>query len=387
MPASTFSSLACATLDEDPFADADIVLRSHDGQKFRVHEQVIAHASPVLATLISCASSTTSHARTEESPGLTLPYPGLIIDRFLRFIYPSPEPMLKLDDIASILEIAERYQVRSVTRRMGRILLSPEYLQVDSAKVYALASYAGLTEVTRIAAMRTLARPLDAQQLAQMRLLSGAALHRLLQYRMECSMAAADIVRAVTEVPRWVPLQWRRFCFLSECGECVHAGRQRSMLWHRTVHGRVDVPMYWVNYMDGVRAALQEKLDPNVARDQTLVSTAVDEGLQCSRCATKICWDMEEFAESLKEAIDEAIASVKFSPDDHDDESSDTQSEYESPKQRYYLPGYDMRWPLHERFQELYRRGLLQDLGDADTPLDHDEDLFEGRSSNSMSSE
>lgn len=318
----------------EPFnsKDANVILRSSDDVEFRVHRQVLALASPVLAALISrssaasttsfymepsfsrapSASGTSSRAHHRKRPILDLPHASATLDLFLRFIYPVPEPSLTLDDVATLLELAEKYDAQGVTKRMRTHLLLPEHLEHDPTSVYALASHAGMADVVQIAARRTLALSLPARDLAEVRFHSGTALMRLLEYRTECGMAVADVVRVDNAVPWWVLMEWRRLCFLSDCSECAAVATRHNLVWHKVLRGCVDVPRYWVEYMQGVSAALQKRLDPSVARDPALVRPAVEAGLKCSRCAAKIYWDMEEFAKLLEEAIEEAISLVSI---------------------------------------------------------------------------
>ncbi len=222
------------------------------------------------------------------------------------------EPPLTLDDVATLLELAEKYDAQCVTKRMRTHLLLPEHLERDPTSVYALASHVGMADVVQIAARRTLSLALPARDLAEVRFHSGTALMRLLEYRTECGMAVADVVRVDNAVPWWVLMEWRRFCFLSDCSECAAVAPRHNLVWHKVLRGCVDVPRYWVVYMQGVSAALQKKPDPSVARYSALVRPAVEAGLKCARCAPKIYWDMEEFAKLLEEAIEEAISLVSI---------------------------------------------------------------------------
>ena len=73
----------------------------------------------------------------------------------------------------------------------------------------------------------------------------------------------------------------------------------------------MDVPEYWIEYMNAVSAALVERLDPAVARDKELRRQAAEKAAAgCRRCAEKVVWDLEEFGGILEDAIQEAIAGV-----------------------------------------------------------------------------
>ncbi|KAI9061282.1 hypothetical protein FKP32DRAFT_1594627 [Trametes sanguinea] len=345
----------------DPFysKDANVILRTVDDVEFRVHKYLIKLAAPALAALISLApyQTSSSSSRTQRRL-LNLPQTSDVLDTFLRFVYPVEEPSLGLDDIAALLELANRYSASGVIARMRTHLLLPEHLETDPTTVYALASYAGLKHVARTAARRTLAHPTPAQ-LAGVRLLQGTALVQLLQYRKSCTRAAEAVTRAKDAVPSWIQMRWRKFCFLSECGTCT--GERKRLAWNKALHGCVSVSYYWVEYMGGVSMALRDRLDPSIARDPALVLPAVEAGLKCcARCAAKIVWDMEEFSRILEEVLDEAISSVKIEDNEtHDEYSAD---ETMTPRRkRYLLPSYDYTWPFWDTFWALFKRGKLLD--------------------------
>lgn len=302
--------------------EANSILRSSDYVDFRVHRYIIAFASPVLGAFVSSASQlpppSASRRHHQKRPVVELPEPSEVLDMFLRFIYPVSEPSITLDDAAILLEMARRYAAPSVASRMRLHLLRPDILDPNPLRVYALACFGEMEDVARIAARHTLPDPAPSPvQLAEMPMLTGESLVRLLEYRKKCVQAAADVARIASSgkggsdsMPWWIRLQWREFCFLSECGyECSKLPRRR-LKWHRTASGCVDVPEWWVEYMDAVGAALREHLDPGVARTQRLVQPAVEKAMQCQKCSGKVFWDIEKFARILEEAVEEAISAV-----------------------------------------------------------------------------
>ncbi|KAI0365045.1 hypothetical protein BV20DRAFT_1056785 [Pilatotrama ljubarskyi] len=305
----TFSDTRSSTESRraaDPFKskDANVILQTSDHVEFRVHKNVTALASP--ATSASSTASSRSHHKRRL---VDLPQTSAVLDLFLRFTYPTPEPTLALDDIATLLELARKYDTRCVTTRMRAHLLRPNHLEDDPTTVYALASFAGMIDVARIAARYTLSRALPAR-LAEVRLLDGTALVRLLQYRKNSIKAATDVVRREGVVP---------------CAECASALPRCKLAWRRkTLHEAVVAPQYWVDYVHGVKAALQLKLDPSVVRDPALMRPAVESGTGCTRCASKAHWDLDEFADILEEVIEEAISGVKLHLDSDDLDDYDT---------------------------------------------------------------
>ncbi|CDO74331.1 hypothetical protein BN946_scf184850.g3 [Trametes cinnabarina] len=262
----------------DPFysKDANVIVRSVDDVEFRVHKHLLKLAAPTLAALINLTACHTTSRANRTRRLVALPHTGNALDMFLRFVYPVPEPCLALEDIAALLEIAVQYGAAGVTARMRPHLLLPAHLETNPFAVYALASYAGLNKVARIAARRTLAKE-SPGRLAGMRLLQVAAHVRLLQYRQNCMKAAQEVAHAegTGAVPSWIQMRSRRFCFLSQGGTCT--GKRRTLAWTKALHGCASVSESWVDYMAGVRAALHKTLNPSVARDTALVGLEVDD--------------------------------------------------------------------------------------------------------------
>ncbi|KAI0768309.1 hypothetical protein BD413DRAFT_493977 [Trametes elegans] len=386
MSASNDAS-STATCAADPFnsRDAKVILRTSDDVDFRVHKDIVALASPVLAQLIALAprmpppaSSSSNSSRRRSRRLVSIPQTSAAVDLFLRFIYPIAEPEVTLDSIGALLEVAKYFAAASVMHRMRTHLLLPTHLEADPTSVYALASFAGLTDVARAAARHTLAHPIQLE-IAQVKLLPADALVRLLQYRKDCIHAAVAVARADDAVPWWVQLQWRRFCFLSECSNAQCVPRRR-VAWHKTLHEIADVAVYWIEYMKCVQKAVRQKLDPRVARDPVLLRPAMEAGMKCARCAERVQWDMEEFTQLLEEAIEEAINSVQLrvSPGEFDEDADHTGTATLA-KDRYLLPG-DRPWsPLYDhifpgwRMSKMIQQSLIDEAETAGNPVPPDE--------------
>ena len=298
--------------------DADVVLRSSDGVEFRVHKRLMRIASEVLSELISLAQPpssppTSGRNHRKQRPVLDLRDSSENIDLFLRFIYPIPEPTITLNDVYTLLELSNKYSAPNVAQRMRPHLLRPDHLEADPYVIYALANYARMPDVAAVAARHTLPQPIPST-LKLTEMAEGTALVRLLEYRKKCAAAAASVTRIADEhVPWWVQLQWRRFCFLSECWECAKLLPGRVLKWHKKACGTVLVPEYWVEYMAAAGDALGERLDPGVVKDRRLLGPAIESAMRCSKCAAGAWRDVEEFAEILADAVEEAICSVSVS--------------------------------------------------------------------------
>ena len=300
--------------------DANLVLVSSDDVKFRVHRHTISLASSVLSELALAQQVTQPEPskKHRQRPHVLLSEPSDALDLFLRFIYPIPEPpSLPLTSIATVLSLAQRYAAPSVVMRMRAHLMRPEHIDSYPLAVYTLVTSATMpahmVAIARSAARRMLPRELPPGADLTGRLgLSGDALCQLLAYRRTCAAAAAKVVDARQEVPSWIRLEWKRFCFLSECGAGCARMPRSTRSWAKAATGYVVVPEWWLEYMEGVRKALATsgRVDSGVARDPTRVRAAAEKAGGCGKCAGKAVWDLQEFACFLERAIEEAIDSV-----------------------------------------------------------------------------
>ncbi|EJF59655.1 hypothetical protein BD309DRAFT_492868 [Dichomitus squalens] len=348
--------------------DADIVLRSSDGVEFLVHKRLLRIASRVLTQLIPLArmpppSSSSGRRHKKERPVLDLADSSENLDLFLRFIYPILEPSIMLNEVYTILELSTKYDAPSVAQRMRPHLLRPDHLEADPYVIYALATYAHMQDIAAVAARHTLSHPIP-PTLKLTEMAEGTDLVRLLEYRKKCVAAAVSVTRIADDnVPWWVQLQWRRFCFLSECWECAKLLPGRSLKWHRTACGTVRVPDYWVEYMAAAGAALVEKLDPKVAKDRRLLQPAIECAMRCSKCAAAAWKDVEDFAEILAAAVEEAVCSVKFPVQgDEDEYARDDINALMMPPKTNYLSASDRPvWPMFDYFWDTWRKRIPEE--------------------------
>ncbi|PIL29332.1 hypothetical protein GSI_09383 [Ganoderma sinense ZZ0214-1] len=366
----------------DPFncRDADVVLLSSDGVEFKVHKKLIRLGSRVLSELIPLAqpplhppSAPPRHRKQRRV--LRLSDSSDVLDLFLRFLYPIPEPPITLNDVYPLLELATKYGAPSVAARMRPHLLRPDHLAADPYVIYALAAYAGMHDIAAVAARHTLPHPIPST-LKLTEMAEGSALVQLLVYRRRCEAAAKSVATVADDrVPWWVQMQWRRLCFLGECWECAKLLPGRRLRWDRLACGSVVVPEYWVRYMAGVWEALGERLDPGIARDAGLLRPALESAVRCSKCVGRAWWDLEEFAGILADAVEEAIYSVKFSSAVEEDEcvQADASAMTRVPKTNYLWASDRAVWPLFDYYLNVWSKRVVEE-DTSSVILDDDDD-------------
>ncbi|THH32512.1 hypothetical protein EUX98_g1656 [Antrodiella citrinella] len=130
--------------------DADIILRSCDGQQFFVHHIILSLVSPVFRDMFDAmppqpSSSSLQIVDVEES--------FLVLDCLLRICYPVSDPKideLPLEQVEDCLRAAHKYEMGHCTR----VFDSQLYLSTSSKQehMFALACRWNLTEVAEAAA-------------------------------------------------------------------------------------------------------------------------------------------------------------------------------------------------------------------------------------------
>ncbi|EIW53686.1 uncharacterized protein TRAVEDRAFT_133930 [Trametes versicolor FP-101664 SS1] len=294
--------------DDRPYRNSkkgNLIIRSADGVEFYVERAVIAHLSPIFQDMFSIPSPSDAEAK----PVVDVTEPGVVWDALLGFCHFLPsDPFPSLSTIRALLEAARKYRMSAVEEWMRNTLLQSGYAETQALRTYAIACAYGLSDVALVAARGCIGLSDDHGGTKELELITALQYTRLGDFHKRCGSAAALAVSVkINSLPGWLTVHG---AWLGP--ECAAVASRHNLVWHKVLRGCVDVPRYWVEYMQGVSAALQKRLDPSVARDPALVRPAVEAGLKCARCAPKIYWDMEEFAKLLEEAIEEAISLVSI---------------------------------------------------------------------------
>ncbi|KAH9022505.1 hypothetical protein EDB84DRAFT_495565 [Lactarius hengduanensis] len=173
------------------YPDADVVLRSHDFQMFRVPKLYITNSSNVLGELIQAASDT-SDATDSASVQTRLPEVQLfersaILSSLLTFIF-RVNPVLPshIEETMELLSAAQKYEmstvlthIRGFLSRQRPLFISPE----NAFLAYSLAQRYRLREEAIQAARLTLKFTLTIESLEdKLTMMPGAYLHELWKY-------------------------------------------------------------------------------------------------------------------------------------------------------------------------------------------------------------
>ncbi|CDO73316.1 hypothetical protein BN946_scf185008.g78 [Trametes cinnabarina] len=184
-------------------SDADLILRSKDDVDFRVHQMLIAFASPNILQLapriaqIDTLSGLPVHQLDEDS---------VVADAMLRMCYPVDHPRaMDTDVLIDVLEAAGKYRMKKV---MQTIQYSwPTFAEQESLRLYLVAARCGWDEEARAAARRLVQRhdvaSIYAHYVPSMEKMANGPYRRLLLYVIGCSAAASATCELALDSQRY----------------------------------------------------------------------------------------------------------------------------------------------------------------------------------------
>jgi hypothetical protein len=187
LPSNTLTSDEPRALENLLFeySGADIILRSHDSQQFRVPKSYLVNSSPVLDKLIQKTLNTPGDAQGEALlPVVQLPQSGALLHSLLTFVFPvTPLVPSTAEQSMELLSVAQAYQMAStlVHIRASIAQQHPSSTQRDTAlQMYSLAQEYGLRQEALQAAKNILKYPMNVEDMLE--LVQGGPLDALWKY-------------------------------------------------------------------------------------------------------------------------------------------------------------------------------------------------------------
>jgi hypothetical protein len=184
---------------DDP-AQCDLVLESSDHVNFFVYRLLLSLVSPVFKDMFAMPQPV-SESTKESHPVIPVAEDSETLHRILTWCDPRVSPAIgTLEEIQVVLQIADKYCMENVTKRVGETLafglagLCPSGL--GSVRIYAIAVRYNLTVLAHKAAKCSLAakwEDLMSEEVPELAHVPGSALHRLQQYRLACGAVAKKV--------------------------------------------------------------------------------------------------------------------------------------------------------------------------------------------------
>ena len=179
----------------------DMVLRSVDKTNFYVIKQLLRISSPVFEDMCSLNRGNASEKNElhDGLPVVNLPEDGTTLKHLLVQIYPGSqrdEEVLESEVFIKVAMAAQKYDMQSVDARMKKWFASSRFMHDDPLRAYAIAVHLRWDSVSKTAAMNTLNKPFrDLHYASELRYLSAAGYHKLLEYRFKCENAVAEALK------------------------------------------------------------------------------------------------------------------------------------------------------------------------------------------------
>jgi len=261
--------------------DADVILRSDDARPtdFRVHRCILLAGSPFFQTVFSLPQPKCEND-DEPVPVLDVAETSAILDPFLRFLYPVPDPEVPtLDVLVPLMNTASKYDMTSVMDRLRVLLVSPAFLETAPVRVFAIASRFDLEEEAKIASKYTLrVRVLDAPLCEDLRHISAFSYHRLLDLHRKRGEAARQALCAPPEDLR--------------CFQCNGSPRYNA----------VAPPRWWAEFATRAGEELRSRPTTEVIFTLKFLMQCAHAS-ECARCSGSIL-ESFLFLDALKAKID-----------------------------------------------------------------------------------
>lgn len=269
-------------MDPAPFnsPDAELVLHTSDGISLRVYSRILAQASPFFYDLLTLPQPASTDAT---SAPLDVSENSKVMHTLLMFIYPIEDPHVEaLSLLGDVLAAALKYDMSLATQSLRRLLVSPQFLQHESLRVYAIACRHHLEEEAKLASTHTLSTNiLEAPLAEELKFITAYDYHRLLNLHR---------IRGI-EAKKLLVHQPHVRCQQCSGGQLVPA----------------NPPRWWVEFSNRAGKELQRKPTTNAIFSLPFLAQAARGG--CQRCGTSIL-DSHEFLAALKKSIDDLPATI-----------------------------------------------------------------------------
>lgn len=299
-----------------PFDDpnADLVILSSDGALFYVHSLLLSPVSPLFNTMFTLPSPTDKVHSQKIHDG----HPLVTVSddaKHLRLLLSWCDPRCMqietcLSDLQMVLEMADKYDVASVIKRVESVLmLSKETIKENPLKIYAIALRYRREGLARVAAKETLRSNyplvrLDGKKGPELKHPSAFAFE---EYQLRCVAAAVKVVSEYSWMSHSGP--GRKFSGMSYfMGSCTNYGDKCPTII--TSFGTFLV--WWINYMELSAEALKQAPVGSSVMEPLLLSqihSQISSG-KCTSCHSQGHAKLSEFAGFLAVKVDRAISKV-----------------------------------------------------------------------------
>jgi hypothetical protein len=312
------SSKATAEVNvaESPFDDpnADLVLRSSDNVEFRVHQFLLSLLSPVFRDMLTLPQGPEAHSEGrvgEDRPVVPLSEDGRSLRLLLIWCDPRCSSICHtLEDFQLVLEVAEKYDMESVTKRVMTIFRLKMVLYVvhEPVRIFALSMRYRLEELARLAAKCTLLLTLEERtHIPELKYISGSTLHHLQEYYFACGRAASKVATDFGWIKNafiW-NVDHRQYDSLSWVTQ--EKWEETMMEGGKTRHKE----QWWLEYMELAAEALTKRPRGKTVTEPDFAAAPLNKAHECKRCGPRSYLQLKQFNKLFAEEVERVVAQVK----------------------------------------------------------------------------
>lgn len=289
--------------------NADIILQSSDGVLFHNFKWILAEASPVFREMLGPPATTPISTPLDFPERIVLLEPASTLDPLLRLIYPvAPQPEFTcLTTLRVVLAAALRYEVALASNALRQALVSPNFLENETLRVYAIACQFGLDDEAKIISRATLAialldEPLcdelknisayDYCRLLNLRRTRATAMKGVLVLRgascpIRCSYCSNPSYEPPSSLPAYYKGDWR------------HAGMATNGREPPRVGG--TIALWWIEWERRAKEEITRRPLTDIVFSLSFLGECANSG--CRQCGTSLL-ESWTFLEKLKEEMD-----------------------------------------------------------------------------------
>ena len=167
--------------------DANIIVRSSDQAKFRVHKSVLALSSPFFKDLLSLPQPPDAEI-VDGLPVVPLPEDSDLLNSLISLLYPvTPIIPDSYQKVFALLAACQKYDMEKVESNIRSAIQLGEFpapVKAEGFHAYAIASDLGLVREAEDSARLTLDQPMTFESLGEgLRSFKGRVLCDLIRYR------------------------------------------------------------------------------------------------------------------------------------------------------------------------------------------------------------
>jgi hypothetical protein len=271
--------------------DADVLIVSHpEAAEFRVHRCILAAASPVFRDMLTLPQP---HS---PSPANNCDHLAVIpvfesrktLDTLLRFVYPTPDPVITtLDELSSLIGAAVKYDFTAVMIALSTLLVSSRFIESTPTRVYAIACRYDLEEAAKLASRYTLSvdvldrgcPPEDLQNI------TALSYHRLLEFHRARAQAAQNLLKVNSDIKK--------------CVQC-----------NGSSFGVFLPPKWWKEFELRAKEELRIRPTTDIIFQIGFLAEA-SSAAGCLRCSESLL-QSHQFLQDMKKKIDELPATISM---------------------------------------------------------------------------